>query len=421
MDVRSVIFKSIKNFGNKLTYLLLLSVLISCQKQKTTESVFSQTALDPCLGTASETKFIVQWEDGRFSVESGVNREEFKNNFVAENLAAIRHVQGDIHLQVYNQLDGIRVEQSATKSMPWHIVDTGADQVWSQNVKGQGIRVAVVDSWIDKSHPQLKTRLYKNTREIPGNGIDDDGNGYVDDYEGYDFSPERELTERKAQHGSHVSGIILADPLEDGAKGMAPEAELIAAPFMMDSGSGSLADAILALQYSADQGARIINNSWGSCGKVDILENVFQEISNKGVLVVTAAGNESVDVDTVPVFPSSYNLPTQLNIAATDPSGYMTYWSNRGFKKVHFAAPGDAILSTVPNGVGYLSGTSMAAPVVSGAAALLWSAYPSASVFDIRAALIESVDVLTGKENRTMTRGKLNVQKALEKLKLKFQ
>lgn len=409
-----------------LTTFMSLVVLSACQQKKTTESVFSQQA-DPCLGAANEQRYIVQWEDGRFTVENSDDRETFKNTFLKENLPGIRSVQPDYELKVFsqNQVDEMAfqaAQENAFSSMDWHITDTKADQVWAQNIKGQGVRVAVVDSWIDKSHLQLSPRLYKNPGEIAGNQIDDDGNGYVDDYEGYDFSPERTKPNRTAIHGSHVAGIILADHgTTGGAKGIAPQAQLIPAPFMVDSGSGSLADAILALQYAADQGAKVINNSWGSCGRVESLEKAFNEISNRGIILVTASGNEGVDVDVVPIFPSSYNLPTQLNIAASGADGYMTYWSNRGFKKVQFAAPGDNIFSIVPGGVSYLSGTSMAAPVVSGAAALLWSAVPQATAQDIRNALIEGVDVIAGKENRTLTRGNLNILKSLEKLKQKFQ
>jgi subtilisin family serine protease len=427
MDVGSIRFFAKDSQKLYLISILLLFILSSCQKEKTTESVFAQSA-DPCLGAANEKRYIVQWEDGRFSIENGESKEQFKNTFVKANLAGIKKVQTDYQLKVFSEdklnsySKKITQFQAQLETPTWHIYDIGADKVWEQNVKGSGVLVGVVDAWIDRSHPQLKTRLHINDGEIANNGIDDDGNGYIDDYDGYDFSPDREKTDRTAVHGSHVAGIVLADPNEGLAQGVAPEAKLIAAPFMVDSGSGSLGDAILALQYTADQGAKIINNSWGSCGKVEVLENAFKEISDRGVLIVTAAGNEGVDVDNVPVFPSSYNLPNQLNIAASGVDGYMTYWSNRGFRKVQFAAPGDNIFSIIPfaateEGSGYLSGTSMSAPVVSGAAALLWSAFPEATANQIRSALVSSVEVVPGKENRTETKGKLNVYNAYEKLK----
>lgn len=147
------------------------------------------------------------------------------------------------------------------------------------------------------------------------------------------------------------------------------------------------------------------------------LRNAFVELNNRGVLVVVAAGNEGIDLDYSPDFPAAFNLPNQITVAAANVKDYMPSWSNRGFSLVHLAAPGVEILSTLTNNrVGHMDGTSMAAPFVSGAAALLWSAQPTASLAEIKNALLRSVDVTRYHEYKVQTLGRLNISKALQEL-----
>jgi subtilisin family serine protease len=366
------------------------------------------------MGQALEKRFIVQWEDGHFSVEEAENAKVFSKEFIEPRIADIKYVTYDREFRV-DQTSEVRTSTAYTDS--WGQEMIGAPQLWAQDIKGQGISIAVVDSFVDVTHPQIAPRILVNTGEIPSNGIDDDNNGVVDDYYGAKFVSKTDSNATPSSHGTHVSGIIAADHTTGSIEGVAPKASLIPAQFIANSGSGSLGDAIKALQYASSRGAKIINASWGGAPCDGALYEAFKQLNNKGILVVVAAGNEGTDIDDYPTFPAAFNVGTQITVAAGNSSDIMTAWSNSGLNLVHIGAPGEGILSTVPNNsTAYMDGTSMAAPFVSGAAALIWSARPQATAQQVKAALLQSVDVVPGHEYRVSTRGRLNVAKALAKL-----
>ena len=399
-----------------LSALACITCLSACGNPKSSQTVFPENgslASNACAGQKLQSKFIVQWEDGRFTVEAGLDGDSFSKEFIEPNIEQIRHVEFDrvIHLSTS------QVAEAAAPSDSWGQDRILANASYNQGFYGQGVKVGVVDSGVDVNHPQILPRIAINTVEIPGNGIDDDGNGIVDDYYGAKFVSSKESARTPSPHGTHVAGIIAADT-SGPIKGVAPQAQIIPAQFISDSGSGSLGDAILAMQYAASRGAKIINASWGGAPCVESLKNSFSSLEKAGILVVVAAGNDGRDVDLYPEFPASFNLSNQITVAAASFTDFMTAWSNSGFNYVHVAAPGEDILSTVPgNRYAYMDGTSMAAPFVSGTAALLWSARPQATVQQIRTAILSSVDVQSGHEYKVSTRGRINVQKALDKLR----
>lgn len=398
-----------------LSAVACILVLSACGK-KSTETVFPENgALDAsaCTGQAIKNKFIVQWEDGRFSVESAKDADEFKENFIKPNLENIKQVEYDRVIQ----LDRSNEVRSNSLSDSWGQSMIHADALWAKGIYGQNVKVAIVDAYVDVTHPQIAPRIAINTGEIPNNGKDDDGNGYVDDYYGASFVSNPGSTTTVSPHGTHVAGIIAADPDYGSVNGTAPRAQIIPAQFISNDGGGSLGDAVLALQYAAVRGAKIINASWGGAPCVSSLKSAFQQLESKGILVVVAAGNDGRDIDTNPEFPASFNLSNQITVAASSRTDFMTSWSNSGFTLVQVAAPGESILSTVPNnGAAYMDGTSMATPFVSGAAALLWSAKPNATAAQIKQAIMQSVDVTPGHEFKVSTRGRINVQNALQVL-----
>ncbi len=399
-----------------LSAVACIIALSACSNTKSTQSVFPENgALDSnaCLGKAIQNQFIVQWEDGRFSKESAPNADAFVETFIKPQLEQIRFVEFDRHIQVKKINEFYFTETSDN----WGQEKIAAKEVWAQGIYGQGVKVAVVDSAVDVTHPQIQPRIAINHNEIPNNNIDDDANGVVDDYYGANFVSVPSNNPKPSGHGTHVAGIVAADPDFGPVQGVAPRAQIIPAQFIANDGGGSLADAVLAMQYAANRGAKIINASWGGAPCVTSLHNTFLELERRGILVVVAAGNEGRDVDIYPEFPASFNLSNQITVAASSVSDFMTAWSNSGFQFVHVAAPGESIYSTVPGGSAYMDGTSMAAPFVSGAAALLWSARPQASAVQIKSALVRSVDVLPGREFKVNSRGRINVQKALQLLK----
>ncbi len=390
----------------------LIFALSACSNTKSANTVFPENgALDSsaCMGQALENRFIVQWEDGKFTTETAVNAEEFKKNFIEPQLKDIKYVEYDRMLKLEEQ----SIIRGAATGDSWGQDTIQARALWSAGIKGQGIKVAVVDAFVDVSHPQIRPRIAINTGEIPGNGIDDDGNGVIDDYYGANFASSGN-TGTPSSHGTHVAGIIAADHTAGTVEGVAPLAQIIPAQFIGNDGGGSLGDAVLALQYSANRGAKIINASWGGAPCVASLREAFKVLESKGILIMVAAGNDGRDIDAYPEFPASFSFSNQITVAASSMTGFMTSWSNRGFGLVNLAAPGETILSTVPGGgVAYMDGTSMATPFVSGAAALIWSDRPQATAQQVRKALLSSVDVTPGREFKVSTRGRLNVSKAL--------
>lgn len=419
--------------------IITLSLLLSACGAKTTETVFPTQAAGMCGQGASENRledrFIVQWEDGSFTVENASSADEFRSSFVKKNLAYIKHVDHDYRVQLHTgaSADSVSASDVATESdgsnvdmlssLNWGPYSIQADSVWNDGVLGDGVLIGVVDGMVDVSHNQLADNIYVNTNEIPNNGIDDDGNGFIDDYRGIKANSGVNSPSLN-RHGTHVAGIVAADPDFGPVSGVAPRAKIVPAQFIGNDGSGSIGDAIIALNYVANRGAKIINMSWGlgSCVQVPNLQATLKQLNDRGILLVTASGNGDsngfgVNMDTSPAYPSAYNFTNQINVAASSRQNVLLSFSNYGMKNVHVAAPGGGIYSTTPNNqIETMSGTSMAAPMVSGAAALLWSAIPSATAAQIKQALISSVD-LPPSPLKVYSGGVINVYRALSELK----
>jgi subtilisin family serine protease len=399
-------------------------ILAACGGAKTSESVFPNTSLS-CGQGASQNRFIVKWEDGRYTIENANSADEFRSEFVEKNLALINHVDHDYIIQLSDQksIGNLADVAAQVESLNWGPQVIKANNLWSQGYEGNGILVGVVDGMVDTSHSQLNGNIAVNTAEIPDNKVDDDKNGFVDDVRGIQANSGQN-DPKVNRHGTHVTGIIVADSSKGPISGVAPRAKVIPAQFIGNDGGGSIGDAIVALNYVANRGAKIINMSWGldACVEVPNLQSTLQELNNKGILLVTAAGNGDsrgvgVNVDVYPSFPSAYNFANQLNVAASTTGNYLIGFSNYGTRTVHVAAPGVGIYSTIPNNqVEVMSGTSMAAPMVSGAAALLWSAVPNATASQIKQALMSSVDIPAPSLD-VSSGGIINVYDALNRLK----
>ncbi|HEX6130514.1 MAG TPA: S8 family serine peptidase, partial [Actinomycetota bacterium] len=291
--------------------------------------------------------------------------------------------------------------------------DVDAPEAWQVST-GAGVVVAVVDTGVDLSHPDLAANLWTNPGEVAGNGRDDDGNGYVDDVHGWDFAQDDAVPLDGHGHGTHVAGTVAAVAGNGvGVAGVAPQSRVMALRMMGADGSGTVADAVEALLYAAENGADVSNNSWGDAENSQAVADAVAFADAEGVLVVAAAGNSSSDNDATPHYPSGVEAPNVLSVAATDNRDGLAWFSNVGARTVDLGAPGAAILSTWPGG-GYqaLDGTSMATPHVSGAAALAKAAFPGASALGLKALLLRSVDPLASLAGRTTTGGRLNADDA---------
>jgi len=231
---------------------------------------------------------------------------------------------------------------------PGHDVEIGAVQAWDTSIGDSSIVVAVIDTGIIYDHPDLEANIWRNEAEIPGNGIDDDRNGYIDDV----FGPD--LTESDSNdpyddngHGTHVAGTIGAVGNNAiGISGVCQDVKLMAVKFLKSYGSGSSYHGALGIYYAIQNGAQIINASWGGGGYLATLEMAIKAARDKGVLFVCAAGNDSQNMEFNRHYPSSYQIENQLVVAALDEYGEIAHYSNYGATEVHLAAPGSRILST---------------------------------------------------------------------------
>lgn len=396
-------------------YTIVLFLNTACSDKKTIESV--STVSKECVGEVAENRFVVAWEDGSFSVEHGKDMDHFRSTFIKENLHLIKHVDADQVVRTQN-FDRTSEQQSTSVApMNWGPQMIQATALWDEQILGQGITVAIVDGMVDVDHAQLRPNILMNSAEIPGNRIDDDANGVVDDYLGAQFN--KQINDPlENTHGSHVAGIIAADSTQGPIQGVAPRVKILPAQFIDNDGAGNIGDAINAMNYAVKRGAKILNLSWGGAPCMQNLALALEALSAQGVLIITAAGNDGINVDERPNYPSAFNLLNQINVAASTVDNFLIYFSNFGFRKVQVVAPGVDIQSTIPgNRIQMMSGTSMAAPLTAGAAALLWSAHPDATTQQIKTALLRGVDAQEGFLFPVSTRGRVNVQKSLFELR----
>ena len=276
----------------------------------------------------------------------------------------------------------------------------------------------MVDTGVAYKHPDLAGNAWKNPGD-PVNGLDDDGDGFSDDVFGADFFANDSNPDDDGGHGTHVAGIIGAQGNKAiGVTGVNWDVNVMSLKFLDENGEGNTADAANAIDYAVAHGARVVNASWGGPSFSQALYGAIRRAGERGTLVVGAAGNEGVNADSRPDYPAAFDLPNIVSVAATDRTDRLLDFSNYGAKSVDLGAPGDDITSTVPtlsdpSGYASFSGTSMAAPFVSGAAALYLSKFPQASVDQIKAALLQSVDRLPTLAGKTVSGGRLNVARAL--------
>jgi subtilisin family serine protease len=400
--------------GRLILFMALPLLTAACNESAPVQTATFPETTASCAATAVSNRFIIQWKDGTHSVVESNDRETFIRDYLEPLGDEVDFAENDQVVVPPAPSPGDTVMAAAIEAPNWGQTIVGASDAWAKGVTGEGVIVAVVDSGAEVTHPQLATRLAVNPGEIPANGVDDDQNGFIDDVNGYDFDSGSANVTDDAGHGTHVSGIIVADHSTGSVRGMAPGAKLLPLRFMNKDGSGNISAAISAMNYAVSRGAKIINASWGgnSCSKT--LQKAILSVGAKGVLFVAAAGNNGVDIDQYPEYPAAYGLSNQLTVGASTARDYMAGFTNFSVHLVQLMAPGQSILSTYPGGqTQTLSGTSMAAPFVSGAAALLWSHRPAATVAQIRQVILNSVD---SGNFAVSTSGRLNVSKALAEL-----
>jgi subtilisin family serine protease len=338
---------------------------------------------------------------------------QFKNDPLVEYIEPnyLLHVDNIPNDPYFNQLWGMN---NTGQSGGAADADIDAPEAWDVNTGGQVI-VGVIDTGVDTAHVDLRGNLWTNPGEIPNNGIDDDSNGYVDDYYGWDFVNGDNLPLDDNGHGSHTSGTIAAVGNNGiGVVGVCWSARIMALKVFDSGGSGNSADAALALEYAIRMGARLTSNSWGGGPASAALQEAIDSADAHGMLFVASAGNAGNDNDLNPVYPCSYPSPSIISVAATDHNDLLASFSNYGATTVDLGAPGVDVYSTFPGNSYYLaSGTSMSAPHVSGVAALIWSTYPSLTNAQVKARILNMADPIPSLAGKCVSGGRLNAFYAL--------
>ena len=305
-------------------------------------------------------------------------------------------------------------------------IDIDAPEAWDITKGSKKVLVGIIDTGVDCKHLDLLANCAVNPGEMgkdatgadkSTNNKDDDGNGYIDDWRGWDFvNNDNDPTDDQG-HGSHVAGTIGAVGNNGaGVVGVNWQVSMLPLKFLDATGSGSLDDAVRAIEYSTKMGVAMTNNSWGGGGYSKTMFAAIKAAQDKGILFIAAAGNESNNNDLNPSYPASYALDNLISVAAIDQFNNLPRFSNYGAKSVHLAAPGVGIYSTyLNNSYATLSGTSMAAPHVTGAAALVKAAAPTATAADIKRRLLAGVDKTPMLDKKVASGGRLNVNTAVRK------
>ncbi len=297
--------------------------------------------------------------------------------------------------------------------------DIDAPEAWNEFTGSGTVLVAVIDTGIDYTHPDLAANAWTNPGEIPGNGIDDDGNGFIDDVHGWDFVNNDNDPMDDNGHGTHCSGTI--GGVGDNSLGVAGvnwNVKIMGLKFLSSSGGGSSADAVACIEYATMMGVDLTSNSWGGGSFSIALEEAIEDAYAADILFVAAAGNSGSNNDINPHYPSSYTTGNIVAVGATDHNDNIVntgIWaSSYGLTSVDIGAPGLDIYSTVPGGgYDYKSGTSMATPHVSGVLALVRGQFPGITADAAKALIFNSADVLPQLAGLWITGARINAAMAL--------
>ncbi len=353
------------------------------------------------------------------SMKTGASVEDLRNDPDVEYIEPNYIVyKGDSVVEEELSSFGAVSQDSGTYSQS--SANIGVSEAWSyQSVSASSgtIIVAVVDSGLNTNHKVFQPysqggtdALWVNTAELNGSaGVDDDLNGFVDDVNGWNFLTNSGSMYDDDGHGTHVSGIVVGAGLNIFANNLEKSSiKIMPLKFLAQGGSGTTANAIKAIYYAVNNGAKVINNSWGGSGYSKALQDAMAYAYQKKVLLVSAAGNYSSNNDRSAVYPSNYDIPSNLAVAATNSVDALASFSNYGSGTVHLGAPGESIVSTYRLGYASMSGTSMAAPLVAGLAALALLEAPNLTGYQVKDLILTTSDKVVDLRSKVITESRVS-------------
>ncbi|MEN0059307.1 MAG: S8 family serine peptidase, partial [Bdellovibrio sp.] len=349
--------------------------------------------------------------------------EYIEPNYVLEKSEV--EPNGPVERLSYEDVIALGVASSNPTVYSQSTSSTGVSDAWALetplSTSSNKIIVAVIDTGLDKNHTVFKPyksdgtggsgALWVNELESKGSaGVDDDQNGYVDDINGWNFINNSNNFVDDDDHGTHVAGIVVGTGQNIFSRPL-QESKVLVMPlkFLGGDGSDSTSNAIRAIYYAVNNGARVINNSWGGASYSRALHDAITYAYEHRALVVSAAGNYSSNNDADPMYPANYDVPSNVSVASTSRYDELSSFSNYGASTVHVGSPGESIESTVPgNSTMRMSGTSMAAPFVAGMAALAFREAPSLSGYQMKQLILQTVDQNNYLSGRVSTGGRIN-------------
>lgn len=294
-------------------------------------------------------------------------------------------------------------------------IDVGTTQAWDIETGSDKMLVAVIDTGVDFEHPDLIPNLWTNEAEANGQpGVDDDNNGVIDDVHGFNAITGKGNADDDQGHGSHCAGTIGAKGNDGkGIVGVNWDVKIMAVKFLDRNGSGTLENALKAIDYATKMGAKVMSNSWGGGGFSQTLLDSIKRSNEAGAIFIAAAGNDSNNNDSSPSYPATYDVANIISVAAIDNQGAKASFSNYGKRTVHIGAPGVNVYSSTGGSYDSWSGTSMATPHVSGVAALVWAHEPELTAVQLKERLLQTARPIAGLKGKVKTGALVNAFNAL--------
>jgi YD repeat-containing protein len=355
-----------------------------------------------------------QW-NGQLRGQSNIERLHLSAGADPEIVAASLRTSEWVDFAEPNYL--ITADQTPTQTSPndprfseqWALRSTGTPQAWAITTGSKQTVIAIIDSDIDFTHPDLSNNEWDNSLERDNNR-DDDGNGFNADLHGWDFITNTGTVIDKQGHGTAIAGIIAAQGNNaTGISGVMWRASLMSLRVLDSTGTGDVAHAVEAIDYAVDNGAQVINCSWGTDDLSNALREAISRAALRGVIVVTSAGNQGRDIETTPRYPASFDLPNLIPVASTDSNDLLTSFSNWGMLHASIAAPGKDILTTKIGGdYQTISGSSASTAFVTGVAGLVKSLRPWLGADRTREMILRGARPIPGLADKVASKGILN-------------